>query len=180
MDGKFVPMITFGTNVVSLVKHVSKLFIDTHLMIVNPDAHINAFAEAGSGRITVHQEACPHLYRTLSAIRKIGIKSGVCINPGTLVETVYPVLEVCDLVLIMTVNPGWGGQTFIPSSIGRIAALRNEIERQKLSTLIEVDGGINPETGLQCVRAGADVLVAGSYVFQHQDRTAAISALRGV
>lgn len=179
MDGSFVPPITFGDNVVSMLKKSTSLFLDVHLMIVNPDAHLESFAAAGSGRLIVHQEVCPHLHRTLGKINSLKVAAGVSINPGTPAESVFEVLDLADLVLIMTVNPGWGGQKFIESSLLKIEKLAGEIQRRGLKTVIEVDGGINAETARKCVNAGASVLVAGSSVFNSSDRKAAISALRG-
>lgn len=178
MDGSFVPPITFGDNVVALAKRSCKLFLDVHLMIVRPEDHLQAFKDAGSDRILVHQETCPHLYRTLTHIKSLGISNGAVINPGTPVEEIFPVLDVCDLVLIMTVNPGWGGQKFLTPCLKKIEQLKNEVQKRGLSLHIEVDGGINGETAKLCVAAGADVLVAGSYVFGSSDRKAAISSLR--
>lgn len=178
MDGSFVPPITFGDNVVRSAKKASKLFMDVHLMVLHPETHFETFKSAGSDRLIVHQETCPHLHRTLGEIKKLGMKAGVALNPGTPVSTVYEVLDQCDLVLVMTVNPGWGGQPFLPRSLKKIETLRNEIERQGASVVIEVDGGINAETGKQCIAAGARALVAGSYLLGHSDRKAAISGLR--
>jgi len=177
MDGSFVPPITFGDNVVRSARAVSKLFLDVHLMIVEPEQHLGAFKGAGADRIIVHQEACTHLHRTLLGIKQLGISNGVAINPGTPVQAIFDVLDICDLVLIMTVNPGWGGQKFIPSTLDKIVVLRGEIERRKLQVDIEVDGGINEETARRCVAAGARALVAGSWIFNHKDRTQAIAAL---
>jgi ribulose-phosphate 3-epimerase len=179
MDGSFVPPITFGANLVELAKKNCKLFLDVHLMIVHPEKHIFEFKKAGADRLTVHQEVCPHLHRVLKEIKLQEMHAGVCINPGTPVESIFEVLDICDLVLVMTVNPGWGGQEFIESCLAKIELLHSEIKRRKLKTLIEVDGGINPETALKCVQAGAGVLVAGSYVFHAKNRAAAISSLRG-
>ena len=178
MDGSFVPPITFGDNVVRLAKRASPLFLDVHLMIREPERHLAAFHDAGCGGLTVHVEACAHLYRTLSAIRAMGMKSGVAINPGTPVEAIFPVLEVCDLVLVMTVNPGWGGQTFIDSTLDKIRVLKDEIERHSLSVRIQVDGGMNPDTARRAFQAGARVFVAGSAIFGAVDRVQAIAALR--
>lgn len=178
MDGSFVPPITFGDNAVRVARQASRLFLDVHLMIVSPEQHLGAFKDAGANRIIVHAEACAHVHRTLLGIKQLGIANGVALNPGTPVATVYDVLDVCDLVLIMTVNPGWGGQKFIPSTLDKIAALSREIERRNLLVDIEVDGGITPATAAQCVAAGARVLVAGSSVFQQTDRAQAITALR--
>ncbi|MCO6431544.1 MAG: ribulose-phosphate 3-epimerase [Deltaproteobacteria bacterium] len=178
MDGSFVPPITFGDNVVARARKASKLFLDVHLMIEKPERHFENFVKAGADRLTIHQETSPHLHRSLAHIRSLGASPGVCINPGTPVESILPVLEDAELVLIMTVNPGWGGQPFLPFCLEKIRKLRAEIERRSLKVLIEVDGGINRETASQCTEAGADVLVAGSFIFGQKDRTAAIKALR--
>jgi ribulose-phosphate 3-epimerase len=178
MDGSFVPPITFGDNVVRSLKKTTALFLDVHLMIQNPELHFEAFQNAGSDRIIIHQEVSPHLHRSLSAIRALNIKNGVAINPGTHIDTILPILEICDLVLIMTVNPGWGGQAFIESCLPKISEIKKEILKRGLATLIEVDGGINEKTGKLCREAGADVLVAGTYVLGAQDRSKAISSLR--
>jgi ribulose-phosphate 3-epimerase len=178
MDGAFVPPITFGTNVVKALKAKHKTFLDVHLMVVQPERHFKAFQEAGADRLIIHQETCPHLYRSLVEIRELGMKNGVAINPGTPVEVLFDVLDVCDLVLIMTVNPGWGGQPFIPSCLGKIRQIASRIEATGRDILIEVDGGINHDTALQCRQAGASVFVAGSYVFGAQDRIEAIRKLR--
>lgn len=179
MDGSFVPPITFGDNMVRTAKKISHLLCDVHLMINNPDLHIASFKAAGADRLTVHQESCPHLHRTLGAIKDSGMKAGVAINPGTPVSSIFDVLELCDLALVMTVNPGWGGQTFISSCVDKISALSTEIKRKNCSTVIEVDGGINAQTAKACIAAGACVLVAGSYVFNSPDRKKAIDSLRG-
>lgn len=178
MDGAFVPPITFGGNVVESLKARTKTFLDVHLMVVEPERHFQMFKKAGADRLIIHQETCPHLYRSLAEIRNLGMKNGVAINPGTPVETIVDVLEVCDLVLIMTVNPGWGGQPFIPGCLGKVRELKHRIDAMKLDLIIEVDGGINAETGAQCVQAGAQALVAGSYIFGASDRKKAISGLR--
>lgn len=179
MDGSFVPPITFGDNVVKRLKSTTKIFLDVHLMILHPERHFDSFKQAGADRIIIHQETCPHLHRSLSAISSLGMQNGVAINPGTPVETIYDVLDVCDLVLVMTVNPGWGGQPFIPSSLGKIRQLKNRIDGMNgKRPLIEVDGGINQETGAECRQAGATALVAGSYVFNAPDRAGAIRSLR--
>jgi len=178
MDGNFVPAITFGANVVKRLKGATKLFLDTHLMVNAPERHFEEFASAGADRLIIHQETCPHLYRSLAEIRRLGLKNGVAINPGTPIESVFSVLEVCDLVLVMTVNPGWGGQPFIPSCLGKISKLSELIAHKGYSTVIEVDGGINAETGRRCRDAGASVLVAGSAIFGERDRADAIKRLR--
>ena len=178
MDGVFVPPITFGDNLVKIAKKASQLPLDVHLMIVNPEKHIQSFAEAGASVITVHQEASNHLHRTLASIRELGVSPGVSINPATPAENVFEVLEVADLVLVMTVNPGWGGQAFIPACLEKIKKLRAEIQRRGLKTRIEVDGGINDCTAKQCLDAGASILVAGTAIFGSADRAAAIRSLR--
>lgn len=148
-------------------------------MIEEPERHIALFAEAGASRLIVHEETCPHLHRTLSEIREKGCENGVAVNPATPVEHIFGALEVCDLVLIMTVNPGWGGQKFISQCLPKIERLSKEIEKRSLPVHIEVDGGINAETAKQCIEAGASVLVAGSYIFSSDDRAGALSSLRG-
>lgn len=178
MDGAFVPPITFGGNVVQALKARTKTFLDVHLMVVEPERHFQAFQKAGADRVIIHQETCPHLHRSLAEIRSLGMKNGVAINPGTPVDSIIDVLDICDLVLIMTVNPGWGGQAFIPSSLGKIRELKTRLDANKLDAMIEVDGGINADTGAQCVKAGARALVAGSYVFNAPDRKQAIAGLR--
>ena len=178
MDGTFVPPITFGAQMVETVRKNSKLFCDVHLMIVKPEDHIKAFADAGAQQIIIHQEVSPNLHRTLGSIRALGIKAGVAVNPGTPIESIFDVLSICDLALVMSVNPGWGGQKFISQSVQKIAKLKKEILTQHASTVIEVDGGINSETAKLCTDAGADVLVAGSYVFGSTDRQKMISSLK--
>lgn len=181
MDGSFVPPITFGDNMIKVLKTRCQLFLDVHLMVVEPERHFESLKKAGADRLIIHQETCPHLHRSLSEIRALGIQNGVAINPGTPVEVVYDVLDICDLVLIMTVNPGWGGQAFIPSSLGKIRQLRTRIDAHTGANkpLIEVDGGINQETAAHCRSAGVDVLVAGSYIFGAADRAEAINRVRG-
>lgn len=178
MDGSFVPPITFGTNVVQTARKTTSRFLDVHLMIHEPDRHLDAFRDAGAGCITVHQEACVHLHRTLARIREIGALAGVALNPATPVQTLFDVLELCDLILVMTVNPGWGGQKFIESCLPKLEALRAEALRRSCNFHLEVDGGITKETAPRCIRAGANVLVAGSAVFGAPDRAAAIKAIR--
>lgn len=178
MDGTFVPPITFGDNIVRAARAATSLPLDVHLMIVHPETQFEAFQRAGAHRLTIHQEVSPHLHRSLSAIRALGMSTGVAINPATPAALLSDVLEFCDLVLVMTVNPGWGGQTFIDHCIAKISELRAEIDRRKLATLIEVDGGINAETAARCVAAGATVLVSGSYLFGASDRPAALRSLK--
>lgn len=179
MDGSYVPPITFGDNVVAAAAAATKLPLDVHLMINNPEAHIETFAKAGSHRIIIHQEASVHLHRALNLITQKGAKAGVAINPATPVELVFDVLDLVDLVLVMTVNPGWGGQSFIPSCADKVSKVAREIERRGKDIVIEVDGGINAETAKVCREAGATVMVAGSYIFGNKDRSAAINSLRG-
>jgi ribulose-phosphate 3-epimerase len=178
MDGSFVPPITFGANVVGALKRQVPTFLDVHLMIEKPENHFKTFHEAGANRLIIHQETCSHLFRSLTEIKRLGMSSGVAINPGTPVEMVFDVLEVCDLVLIMTVNPGWGGQPFIPSTLEKIRALKRRIDEHGMATVIEVDGGITRETALSCRAAGAGVFVSGSYIFSASDRKKAIESLR--
>lgn len=179
MDGRFVPNLTFGPLAVSAVRPHTSLFLDVHLMIVEPEKYINDFAKAGADLITVHAEACPHLHRVIAQIKECGAKAGVALNPHTPLSAIEEVITDLDLVLIMTVNPGFGGQRFIPNSIDKVRRLRqlaNERGNQEL--LIEVDGGIAPDTAREIAAAGADVLVAGSAVFGADDRAAAIQAIR--
>lgn len=178
MDGAFVPPITFGGNVVQALKARTKTFLDVHLMVVEPERHFHTFQKAGADRLIIHQETCPHLHRSLEEIRSLGMKNGVAINPGTPVDSIIDVLDICDLVLIMTVNPGWGGQAFIPSSLGKIRELKARLDANNLDVMIEVDGGINADTGAQCVKSGARALVAGSHIFNAPDRKQAIAGLR--
>ena len=180
MDGSFVPPITFGDNIVKLARQLhAKSILDVHLMIQNPEKHFETYKAAGANGLTIHQETCPHLHRSLAQIKSMGMTAGVAINPGTPVEMIYEVLPVCDLVLVMTVNPGWGGQKFIPQSLEKISKLKAEITKRNLSIQIQVDGGINAETGLACVNAGANVLVAGTSIFATKDYTQAITTLKG-
>ena len=183
MDGHFVPPITFGPNAVSALKDIEavklgKVLLDVHLMIEHPERQIEAFAKAGASIITVHQEACPHLHRVIGMIKSLGIRAGVSINPGTPVGTLTQVLTEVDLVLLMTVNPGWGGQKFIPETLSKIREVKTLCTQRNLSPWIQVDGGINADTGALARSAGANVLVAGSYVFGAEDRTVVIGRLR--
>tara|TARA_Y100001936_G_scaffold236292_1_gene265581 strand:- start:274 stop:939 length:666 start_codon:yes stop_codon:yes gene_type:complete len=166
MDGHFVPNITIGPDVVKSLRKTSKKPFDVHLMISPVDAYIPAFAEAGSDIITVHEEAGPHLHRTIQLIKSLGKKAGVSINPATPASAVFEVLEDIDLVLVMSVNPGFGGQKFIPGSIAKVEALREAIDATGREIDLEVDGGIDPVTAKAAIKAGADVLVAGSATFK--------------
>ena len=178
MDGHFVPNITIGPLVVAALRKVTDKPLDVHLMIENPDSYIADFAKAGADIITVHQEAVPHLHRTVQLIKSLGKKAGVSLNPATPVETLDVILDELDLVLIMSVNPGFGGQSFIPSALNKIRALRQRITDHGLPTELEVDGGVKIGNIREVVAAGADVLVAGSAVFNTEDYAATITALR--
>lgn len=178
MDGHFVPNITIGPLVVDAIRPVTNLPLDVHLMIENPDQYIHEFAKAGADFITVHQEACVHLDRTIQLIKDSGVKPGVVINPATPAELLLPVLPNVDLVLVMTVNPGFGGQKFIEGTVEKIRKLHQLREEMNLSYEIEVDGGVNTETAKICSDAGADVLVAGSAIFSQPDRKKAIESIR--
>ncbi|HEU5046470.1 MAG TPA: ribulose-phosphate 3-epimerase [Rickettsiales bacterium] len=166
MDGHFVPNLTIGPMIVKAVRKYSSLPFDTHLMISNPDQYINAFAEAGSDIITVHAEACTHLHRTLQNIKATGKKCGVSIVPSMSPSALEYVMDMVDLILVMTVNPGFGGQSFISSQLSKIRTVRSMIEATGRTIDLQVDGGINPETAKQVISAGADVLVAGAAVFK--------------
>ena len=178
MDGHFVPNITIGPLVVDAIKPITKLPLDVHLMIENPDQYIAEFAKAGADIITVHQEACPHLHRTIQLIRNYDVKPGVVINPATPVEVIRDILPDLDMVLIMTVNPGFGGQSFIHSAAKKIQKLAEWRKEAGLQFEIEVDGGVNEQTAKICVDYGADVLVAGSAIFNQENRQAAIDTLK--
>lgn len=180
MDGRFVPNLTVGPAVVAALRAVTKLPIDVHLMILEPERYVDEFARAGADLISVHLEASPHLHSTVQHIRALGKKAAVAVNPHSPLDGLEVVLPDLDMVLLMTVNPGFGGQHFIEAVVPKIRALRAEIERRKLSVDIEVDGGIGPETVATVVAAGANVLVAGSSVFHApgRDYASAIAALR--
>lgn len=179
MDGHFVPNITFGPEVVKAVRPYSTLPFDVHLMIENVDQYIPLFAEAGADLITVHIEASRHLNRSLQLIKSLGKKAGVVLNPHTPVEHIKHVLYLCDLVLVMSVNPGFGGQQFISNVTEKISELKSIREAEGYDYLIEVDGGINEKTARICEEAGADLLVAGSFIFKSSDRKEAIKQVRG-
>jgi ribulose-phosphate 3-epimerase len=178
MDGRFVPNITIGPLVVQAVKRSTALPLDVHLMIVEPERYVAEFVRAGAATVGVHVETCPHLHRTLSQIREAGARACAVLNPSTPAQAVEPVLGDLDQVLVMTVNPGFGGQKFIPSMLGKIETLRRWIDERGLEVSLEVDGGIGPETIAAAARAGADVFVAGNAVFGARDRAAAIAELR--
>jgi ribulose-phosphate 3-epimerase len=168
MDGVFVPNFTFGTDTVRVLRRATSLPLELHLMIVNPDAHLSTFASAGADAITVHHEVCPNLHRTLTAIRALDCRSGAAINPSTPAQMLEDVLEVCDLALVMTIDPGFGGQSLIPRTLRKVEQVRRAVERQGLDTEVEVDGGVDASNAKACVDAGADVLVAGTAVFKHE------------
>ena len=178
MDGHFVPNITIGPLIVDSIRPITKLPLDVHLMIENPDQYIEDFAKAGADYITVHVEACRHLHRTIQLIKSLGVKAGVVLNPATPVQLIEPIIEDLDMVLLMSVNPGFGGQKFISSVLPKIKQVKEMSEQKGLNLEIEVDGGVNEETALLCVEAGATVLVAGSAVFNQSDRRDAISRLK--
>ncbi|NCU16236.1 ribulose-phosphate 3-epimerase [Pallidibacillus pasinlerensis] len=178
MDGHFVPNITIGPLIVEAIRPVTSLHFDVHLMIENPEHYIQNFANAGADYISVHVEACKHLHRTIYQIKETGVRAGVVLNPATPVEMIRDVITDVDLVLLMTVNPGFGGQKFIPNVLKKIEQVRRWRDEQNLSFEIEVDGGVNAETAKLCVEAGADVLVAGSYIFNNKNRAEAIEKLR--
>ncbi|MGN7383343.1 ribulose-phosphate 3-epimerase [Chlamydia abortus] len=178
MDGHFVPNLTLGPLIVEAIRPGTSLPLDVHLMIEKPERYISAFAKAGADYITVHAETCPHLHRTLHMIKEEGAKAGIALNPATPLSVLDHVLEEADLILIMTVNPGFGGQRFIHSMLPKISELRRRIERTGREIALEVDGGINEETAPLVTEAGADVLVAGSAVFGMPDRAAAIRRIR--
>jgi ribulose-phosphate 3-epimerase len=179
MDGHFVPNITIGPLIVEAIRPVTKLPLDVHLMIDNPDQYIEAFAKAGADYITVHVEACKHLHRTIHHIKSFGIKAGVVLNPATPVDTIQHVLKDIDMVLLMSVNPGFGGQKFIPEVLPKIKQVKEMADSIGKHLEIEIDGGVNPETAKLCVEAGANVLVAGSAIYDQEDYAAAISLIRG-
>ena len=180
MDGHYVPNITIGPDVVAALRPHSDKPFDVHLMIAPIDPYLEAFANAGADHITVHPEAGPHIHRTLQAIRSLGAKPGVVLNPGTPVDALDNLMDLVDLVLVMSVNPGFGGQSFIPSQLRKIEAVRRRIETEGRDIRLQVDGGVNPDTARQCIDAGADVLVAGSAVFRDgpEEYARNIAALR--
>lgn len=179
MDGHFVPNLTFGPPVVSAIRKVTKLPFDVHLMVNNPENLISPFIESGADIITIHVETTSHLHRLLQTIRDRGIKAGVALNPSTSLNFIEEILTDIDMVLLMSVNPGFGGQKFIPTTIDKISRLRNIVKDRNLKLDIEVDGGINQDTATQVIAAGANILVAGSAVYGAPDIAEAIRAIRG-
>lgn len=180
MDGVFVPNISFGFPVVSAIKKHAAKPLDVHLMIANPDQYLEEFQKAGADWLTVHYEACTHLHRTVQVIKSLGMKAGVALNPHTSVNVLEDILPELDLVLIMSVNPGFGGQKFIPHAVKKAAQLKELIRKTGSAALIEVDGGVNLETGKQLLEAGADALVAGSFVFNSGDPAQTIRDLKNL
>ena len=178
MDGRFVPNITIGPLVVEAIRAATDRVVDVHLMIVEPEKYVQLFAEAGADVITVHAEACTHLHRTLQQIRALGKRAGVSLNPHTPADCLRHILPEVDLILVMSVNPGFGGQSFIPSANDKLAQIRAMIDESGFDIDLEVDGGVKPGVAQQVVEAGADVIVAGSAVFNQDDYAAAIEAIR--
>lgn len=178
MDGQFVPNLTFGTKVIDAVRRCTDLPIDAHLMVIHPESYLEDFARAGATGLTIHAEATAHLQRHLTHIRSLGCRAGVAVNPATPIEMVREVTADMDLLLLMTVNPGFGGQAFIPASVDKIRRARRFLDESRSGADLEVDGGVSRETILQCRRAGADAFVAGNAVFSAADPSAEISALR--
>ena len=178
MDGQFVPNITFGADVVASMRKHSKLVFDCHLMVVNPERFVDAFAQAGADIMTVHAESTLHIHGALQKIKKAGMKAGVVINPGTPVSAIEPVLSLVDQVLIMTVNPGFGGQAFIPEMLEKVQKVAKIRDEKGYDFDIEVDGGVDNKTIKACYQAGANVFVTGSYLFKASDLTAQVETLR--
>ena len=178
MDGRFVPNLSIGVPVVRSLKRVARVPLDVHLMIVEPERHIEAFAKAGASMISVHVEASPHLHRTLGAIRDLGVKAGAVLNPSTPASAIEPVARLVDFVLVMSVNPGFSGQAYIPESSEKVRAVRALLDRADSPASIEVDGGIQPANAATLVQAGADILVAASAIFGTDDPAAATRRLR--
>jgi ribulose-phosphate 3-epimerase len=177
MDGVFVPNISFGTPILNVLKKCAKKPLDVHLMIVNPDNYLEKFAELGSSVLTVHVEACTHLHRTVQKIKSLKMKAGVAINPHTPISSLESIINEIDLVCVMSVNPGFGGQSFIENTYQKVDDLKSLINKKKSKALIEIDGGVTSENAKKLVEKGADVLVAGSFVFKSDNPTETISAL---
>ena len=180
MDGVFVPNISFGLPVTEAIHRHAQKPLDVHLMIVNPDQYLEAFAKSGAAILSVHAEACTHLHRTIQQIHKLGIKAGVAINPHTSVDSLSEIIDQIDLVCLMSVNPGFGGQAFIPNTYSKVSRLKDLILQKKSTALIEIDGGVNQDNAPKLIAAGADVLVAGSFVFSSSDPLATISKLKSL
>lgn len=178
MDGNFVPNISFGFPVLKAIKKHSNKVLDVHLMISNPDDYIDDFVNSGADILTVHYEACPHLHRTIQLIKSKGVKAGIALNPHTPVNVLNEIITDVDLILIMSVNPGFGGQKFIESSVQKVSNLKKLIDARNLDVIIEIDGGVNLETGKKLAEAGASALVAGSFVFNSDSPTQTIERLK--
>ena len=178
MDGNFVPNISFGFPVLKAIKKHSNKVLDVHLMISNPDDYIDDFVNSGADILTVHYEACPHLHRTIQLIKSKGVKAGIALNPHTPVNVLDEIITDADLILIMSVNPGFGGQKFIESSVQKVSQLKKLIDARNLDVIIEIDGGVNLETGKKLAEAGASALVAGSFVFNSDSPTQTIERLK--
>jgi ribulose-phosphate 3-epimerase len=180
MDGQYVPNISIGPDIVAICRRLTKLPMDTHLMINNPENFIEPFAKAGSDTITIHIENSYHIHKNLSAIHALGKKAGIVLNPGTPIESIYEVLHMVDLILIMSVNPGFGGQKFIESSLDKVRRMKKELLNRNLDIPIQVDGGIKDDTGKKMIEAGADILVAGTYIYRNPKGIKyAVDSLRG-
>lgn len=180
MDGVFVPNISFGFPILQAIRKATNKTLDVHLMITNPDNYLEAFKQAGADYLTVHFEVCPHLNRTISRIKELGMKAGVALNPHTPVSVLEEIIPSLDLVLLMSVNPGFGGQSFIPSTLDKVKKLKQLITNSQSNALIEIDGGVNLEVGKQLADAGADAIVAGSYVFNATNPTQVIADLKAL
>jgi ribulose-phosphate 3-epimerase len=180
MDGVFVPNISFGIPVTEAIHRHATKPLDVHLMIINPELYVEDFVKAGASIVTVHVEACTHLHRTLQEIKRLGVAAGVALNPHTPIELLTEVLEEVDLVCVMSVNPGFGGQKFIEHSYAKVANLKNLILKKGAKTQIEVDGGVSEQNAKRLVEAGADILVAGSFVFRASDPIKAIASLKSI
>lgn len=178
MDGQFVPNITFGPLIIKSIRKLTKLPLDTHLMIQHPDSYLEDFKEAGCDSLTVHVETCPHLHRTIEKIQQLGMKAGVTLNPATPASSIKEILPYVDLVLIMTVNPGFGGQKFISSMVHKVSEIADMISSQGLHCYLEVDGGVDGSNARTLVEAGANVLVAGNSIFSHKNISQAVTNLR--
>ncbi len=178
MDGHFVPNLTFGPNMVEALKRIVDIPLDVHLMITNPELHIQDYARAGADILTVHQEVCRHLHRTIQQIHQEGMKAGVSLNPETPVSLIGDIIEDVELVLIMSVNPGFGGQKFIPHALDKLKEVEKMAEKAGKQIMIEVDGGINPDTAKQAIENGANVLVVGNAIFKQPDIVAALNAIK--
>ena len=182
MDGHFVPNLSFGADIVRVIRPYSNLPFDVHLMITNPEIYISSYVDAGANLITVHPESTSHIHSVLQQIKKAGIKAGVALNPGTPIEVLDNIIDVTDLVLVMTVNPGFGGQSFLLSQLAKISKIRSIIEKENYSIDLSVDGGINAKTAALAIDAGANVLVAGTSIFKSKDETylESINRLRNI